>query len=87
MVYSIVDEVLVRMGLPVKCRKCKKQGFVRPISDYGGWFKSKIFRAPYLRWYCPKHYKIGEAVDARYNTTGITALSDTTEEELYALLD
>lgn len=82
-----MDEVLVKVGLPVKCRKCRVRGFIKPGSDYGGWFKSKLFTRPHLRWYCPEHAEIGKAVDARFNTMGITALPDTTEEELYALLD
>lgn len=82
-----MEETLIQVGLPVRCRKCRERGFIKAGSDYNGWFKSKIFKQPHLRWYCPDHAKIGKAVDDRFNTVGITAAPDTTEEELYALLD
>lgn len=82
-----METALAKIGLPVKCRKCREPGLVKPATDYGGWYKSKLFRSPHLRWYCPEHYEIGKAVDERFKTIGITAEPDTTEEELYALLD
>lgn len=92
-----MEEVLVRVGLPVKCRKCKKKGFVKPNTDYGGWYKSKFYRLQHLKWYCPKHYEIGRKVDNQFYENYKTpdpnseevpqAKVEATTEELYKLLD
>lgn len=62
----MMEQALIKVGLPVKCRKCGKKGFVKPGTDYGGWFGSRLFKLRHLRWYCPKHAKIGKAVDDRF---------------------
>jgi hypothetical protein len=82
-----MDQAIAKIGLPVRCRKCRVRGFIIPGSDYGGWFKSMLFTRPHLRWYCPEHYEIGKAVDTRFNEIHVEVPVDTTEEELYALLD
>ena len=48
-----MEEVIERVGLPVKCRLCSERGMVKPRTDYGGWQKRKT--ALGLTWYCPKH--------------------------------
>lgn len=89
----MMDHAILKVGLPVKCRKCKKEGRVKPGGDYGGWYKSKIYRSHKIKWYCPKHYEIGRAVDNRFfdnlNTPDPYTAKDrpTIEEELYKLLD
>ena len=90
----MLDEVLIQVGLPVKCRKCRTGGFIKPMSDYGGWYKSKIFRFKRLKWYCPEHYEIGRHIDNQFYENYKTpdpykeneVVQDTTDE-LYKLLD
>ena len=48
-----MEEVIERVGLPVKCRLCGDSGRVKPHTDYGGWQKRKTILG--LSWYCPKH--------------------------------
>lgn len=88
-----MEEALIHIGLPVKCRCCDNRGFVKPCSDYGGWYKSKFYRLKRLKWFCPEHYEIGRDVDNKfyenyktpdpYNAKDVPSI----EEELYALLD
>lgn len=48
-----MEEVIERVGLPVKCRLCDARGRVKPRTDYGGWAKRKtVIR---ISWYCPTH--------------------------------
>lgn len=89
-----MEEALIHIGLPVKCRKCKKRGFVKPNTDYGGWYKSKFYRLQRLKWYCPKHYEIGRKVDNQFYENYKTpdpypkqAKIENTVDELYKLLD
>jgi hypothetical protein len=72
-----------------------KKGFVKPRSDYGGWYKSKLFRfRPRKRWYCPEHHDFGKHRDDhfydRYKTPEPPVeekVTESTTEELYKLLD
>lgn len=87
----MVEEALKRVGLPVKCHVCKTRGFIKPNTDYGGWYKLKVLRSP-SKWYCPEEAKAVKQsrhdFDARYNTP--EEKIDTTEQakdELYKLLD
>lgn len=90
-----MDQALIQVGLPVKCRKCLAPGFVKPNSDYGGWYKSKMFRMfPRNRWYCPEHYEIGRSVDNKFYENYKTPdpypekpKVEATVEDLYKLLD
>lgn len=85
------------MGLPVACAfgDCEAKGHVKPQSDYGGWYKSKMFRfRPRKRWFCPEHYEQGRAIDNKFYENYRTpdpypekAQVEKTEEELYKLLD
>ena len=48
-----IDQIIEKVGLPVKCRLCGVSGRVKPRTDYGGWAKRKtIIR---ISWYCPDH--------------------------------
>ncbi len=91
-----MEEALINVGLPVKCAygDCGEKGFVKPHSDYGGWYKSKFFRLrPKKRWYCPEHYDKGREIDNKFyenwRTPDPYTEKDTPniEAELYALLD
>lgn len=64
-----MDEALIQVGLPVKCRKCRKEGRVKPLfvdPDHGGWYKSKLLRSTPNRWFCPEHYEIGREMDNHF---------------------
>jgi len=82
---------LIKVGLPVKCRKCGEKGFVRPRSDYGGWYRSKMLRLTRNKWFCPEHYEIGRKMDNRfyenYKTPDPEPEPEDTTEALYKLLD
>lgn len=86
-----MEQGLIEVGLPVKCYKCKKNGFVKPRTDYGGWYKSKLFRFKRLRWFCPEHYEVGRAIDNKfyenYKTPDPYPEPEDATEELYKLLD
>lgn len=88
-----MDETLLQVGLPVKCRKCDTKGFVKPDKKYGGWYKSRLFRTKRLRWYCPEHHDIGKSVDDKFFKTVDNQPREevdqqaSVEEELYKLLD
>ncbi len=48
-----IDQIIEKVGYPVKCRLCGVDGRVKPRTDYGGWAKRKtIIR---ISWYCPDH--------------------------------
>ena len=83
-----MEPALIAVGLPVKCRKCGKKGFVKPRTDYGGWYKSRLLRRTTRKWFCPEHAEKGEKMDKnfyeRYKTPEPV---ESTEEELYKLLD
>lgn len=87
-----MDAALLQVGLPVRCRKCRVRGFVRPQTDYGGWWRLKLLRGRSI-WYCPEHALDGregeQAIIDRYPDKKAEPVVDTatTEEELYALLD
>jgi len=80
-----MDAALELVGLPVKCAfgDCKTRGFVKPATDYGGWF-----RRSFKKWYCTEHAKVAKEVHDRIAETYKTPepKQDTTEE-LYKLLD
>lgn len=91
-----MDQALSKVGLPVKCAygDCKAKSLVRPQSDYGGWYKSKLFRyKQHLRWFCPKHYEKGREIDNKFYENYQTPDPypqeeiDKTQDELYKLLD
>lgn len=84
------------VGLPVTCAfgDCGTKGHVKPQSDYGGWYKSKMFRMrPRKRWYCPEHYEEGRAIDNKFYQNYLTpdpyseSELEATQDELYKLLD
>jgi hypothetical protein len=89
----MAEEVIERIGLPVKCHTCKKRGFVKPRTDYGGWYKYKPIGRSII-WYCPgeaeqvKQWRQG--FQDRYATPAPSqeaVAKASTEEELYKLLD
>ena len=48
-----MEEVIIRVGLPVKWRLCDARHNVKPCTDYDGWGKLKtVVRTS---WYCPEH--------------------------------
>jgi hypothetical protein len=84
-----MDAALELVGLPVKCAwgDCGTKGFVKPRTDYGGWVKRW-----HKQWYCPKHaeqaQKHYDAIVERYKNPPVeVAGEDTTQDELYKLLD
>lgn len=84
-----MDQALIQVGLPVKCRKCLTPGRVKPSSDYDGWYRLRISRK---EWFCPEHAKIGKDMDQRfyekYKTPEPAVDPDKEDiEELYKLLD
>lgn len=79
-----------KFGLPVKCRKCGAKGFVKPGTNYGGWWRNKLSRRSI--WYCPDHAHNGSAmkdnIENRYKTPEPEQPPEpSAEEELYKLLD
>lgn len=90
----MMDHALIEVGLPVKCRKCRKEGRVRPNTNYDGWYKSKFFRLKRYKWFCTEHYELGREIDNRFYENHKTPdpypeeeTPERIEEELYALLD
>lgn len=94
-----MEEALVQIGLPVTCAyaDCGVKGFVKPATDYGGWYKSKMFRFKIRkRWFCPEHYEKGREIDNKfyenfktpdpYTDTELKSMEET-QDELYKLLD
>lgn len=93
---NLVEAALTQVGLPVVCAyaDCGQKGYVKPQSDYGGWYKSKMFRFKmHKRWFCPDHYKEGREIDNTFyrnlNTPDPYSESELekTQDELYKLLD
>lgn len=91
---TVMDAYLVHTGLPVTCAfgDCEAKGNVKPHSDYGGWYKSKMFRMHFRkRWFCPEHYQEGRTMDNKFYENYKTPDPEPTpvdvEAELYALLD
>lgn len=91
-----MEEALIQVGLPVKCSygDCDKTGYVKPATNYSGWYKSKMLRLKIKkRWFCPEHYEEGRAIDNRFYENYKTPdpypepKTETTVEELYDLLD
>lgn len=86
-----MEAALYSVGLPVTCRHCGEKGFVKPHTDHGGWYKSKLFRTKRIRWYCPEHYQMGRDVDNKFYENYKTPDPEPTPEdataELYKLLD
>jgi hypothetical protein len=87
----VMDEYLIQVGLPVKCRKCRTEGRVKPATDYSGWYKSRVLRMRLNKWFCPEHAEIGKNMDdhfyQRYATPAPVDTPETTVDELYKLLD
>lgn len=88
-----MDPALAKVGLPVKCAygDCTTSGFVKPGSDYGGWYKSRLFRFKRKRWFCPKHFEEGKAIDDKfyktYKTPDPELSPESATEALYKLLE
>lgn len=92
-----MDHTLIRIGLPVKCAygDCGTKDFVKPNTDYGGWYKSKMFRfKPRKRWFCPEHYEFARNKDNHFYENYKTpdpyieeAAQAKTVDELYDLID
>jgi hypothetical protein len=88
-----MDPALTKVGLPVSCAfgDCETKGFVKPKSDYGGWYKSRLFRFKRKRWFCPKHFEEGKAIDdkfyEKYKTPVAKLPPEDATEALYKLLD
>lgn len=93
-----MEEALIQVGLPVTCAwgDCGTRGFVKPrfvTPDYGGWYKSKLFRFKRKRWYCPEHYENGREIDNKFYENYKTPdpypaeKVEATVDELYKLLD
>ena len=92
MVYHKMEEALIQVGLPVKCiyADCQTRGFVKPGTDYDGWYKAELYRRRRKRWFCPKHHNNGKEIDDRFYKkyeTPIPKVKETTEDELYKLLE
>lgn len=93
-----MDQALLKVGLPVKCRKCRKEGRVKP-KNYGGWHKSQILRFKPNKWFCPEHAEIGKDMDERFYQISVASAEAQQQEqvkveeqksdidELYELLD
>jgi len=85
-----MDEALIQVGLPVKCRTCGKKGYVKPHTDYNGWYRWKLLREV-SRWYCPDDAPKGVAMkqnmDDGYPTPELETAPEDIEAELYKLLD
>lgn len=87
-----MEYALLKVGLPVKCRKCRVKGFVKP-HDYQGWYKSRLLRMKPNKWFCPEHFEVGKAMDDRfykeYDTPAPEPIEivEGTTEALYALID
>jgi hypothetical protein len=91
-----MEEALRQIGLPVKCAygDCEVTGHVKPGTDYGGWYKSKMFRfKPRKRWFCPEHYEDGRRIDNKFYENYRTPdpypeqEAEATIDELYKLID
>jgi hypothetical protein len=89
-----MEQALIQVGLPVTCGlgDCETKGFVKPWTDYGGWYRSKLFRRrPRQKWFCPDHHQEGQAIDNRfyenYKTPDPEPEPENVEADLYKLLD
>lgn len=84
-----MDQALIKIGLPVSCSACGEKGYVKPATDYGGWYKQKLITK--TRWYCPAHSeairKFVKSLDEKFATPEPEKTLEATTEELYALLD
>ena len=69
-----MEPALLNVGLPVLCAgatdeaiRCDLRGFVKPGTDYSGWYKSKLLRGySTKRWFCPEHASDGKEIDDRF---------------------
>lgn len=91
-----MDEALLQVGLPVKCRVCPATTLVKPMTDYNGWYKSKTMRGGLTkRWFCPEHAGPGQEVDEspmniyipRSAANQPPEVNEDPTDELYKLLD
>lgn len=84
-----MESALTKVGLPVKCRTCGTRAFVKPNSDYDGWWRIKIMGKPV--WYCPEDVPKGQGMHSGVanllETMTPLETSDHTVDELYKLLD
>lgn len=83
-----MDQALLQVGLPVKCSwgDCGIKAFVKAGTDHDGW--TRRWRK---KWYCPEHSKKAQqkydAFVEQYKNLELESKTETTEEELYKLLD
>ncbi len=89
-----MDEVLYKVGLPVKCKICDKREFIKP-HKYNGWYRYKRIKS-LSWWYCPDHAKAEEYFNKNkediltrnkslYSESKVKQVDSI--EELYKLLD
>lgn len=84
-----MDQALIQVGLPVRCKTCLAIGFVKPGTKHGGWGSIRLLGR--RKWYCPKHAKkakeFNERMEDNYKTPQPGRMVEKTQEELYKLLD
>lgn len=84
-----MDQSLIKVGLPVTCSSCGEKGFVKPGSDYSGWYRRRLGHKS--RWYCPADAisikKLVESLEQKYRTPEPEQTPEDTTEALYKLLD
>lgn len=77
-----MEEAIAKIGLPVKCHICKIGAYIKPRTDYGGWFKLKSLNR--ILWYCPEHAGGGQARSTP--PLGSTASDSNGDDDLTELL-
>lgn len=95
-----MEQAITLIGLPVKCGygDCGRIGLVRPQTDYGGWYKSKLHRFHHKKkWWCPEHYDFAKQRDEHFYKfrdnyptplpEPVVETVESTTEELYDLID
>lgn len=85
----MVENAIELVGLPVKCHRCHAKGFVKPRTDYGGWYHWKAYHKSH--WFCTEcadgARNVREGVTQRYLTPEPKPAPEDVTEELYKLLD
>lgn len=90
-----MEQAILAVGLPVTCIDCGAKGSVKPRSDYGGWYKSRLLRNRAKKWYCPSHAVKYKKVEDRFLSGGyskntpieVETKEKSVEEQLYDLID
>lgn len=82
-----MDEALIKIGLPVTCSSCGDKAFVKPNTDYNGWYCRRL--GSRRRWYCPKDSVHLKRMIESMNEAHVAppARPEETIEDLYRLLD